>query len=157
MSAPFCTDGRPARGTPPRGGSPLHGTRPGPVSPLSLCRSERRRTAPSARGRTRLPGTRSRDRSGGTPRASPGPPSLRRSTSGPSVAGVSLDEPWVLDRLETDPPADDVRGLARANQRAAPQRVEAVRRCELGELGGLAASGLVQRTGKESLKAPPDV
>src|SRR5581483_1474917 len=53
--------------------------------------------------------------------------------------------PRVLDRLEADPRGDGICGFARAQQRAAPQRGEAVGHGALGQLQGLGAPRLVER------------
>ena len=73
------------------------------------------------------------------------------------VARVRLHQPHVLARLQADPPRHDVRRLARTQERAAPQRGEAVGGRALGELAGLLAPGVIERDGQVALEAALEV
>ena len=61
------------------------------------------------------------------------------------VAGVGLHQARVLARLQADARGDGVGRFARAQQRAAPQRGEAVAGGALGQLGRLRTAGVVER------------
>ena len=69
------------------------------------------------------------------------------------VAGVGLGEARVLDGLEADARGHDLGRLARAQQRAAPQRDDLDARGDLGQRGGLLAARGVERHGQVALEA----
>ncbi len=69
------------------------------------------------------------------------------------VAGVGLHQARVLARLQADPRGDGIGRFAGAEQRAAPQRGEAVGDGALGQLDCLLAPELVERNGLLALEA----
>ena len=69
------------------------------------------------------------------------------------VPRVGLHQARVLVRLQADALRDDGGRFLRAQQRAAPQRGEAVLGRPLGQFGGLRASGVVERHRQLALKA----
>src|SRR5947199_353649 len=69
------------------------------------------------------------------------------------VAAVGLPQPRVEARLETDPGADDLRRLTRADEVGGPQRPDPLRHDAVGELGRLPAAGVVERRVPPALEA----
>ena len=69
------------------------------------------------------------------------------------VARVGLDEARVLGGPQADPCGHHVRRLARAQQRAAPQRDDLDPGGHLGQRDGLLATGRVERHGRMALEA----
>jgi hypothetical protein len=77
---------------------------------------------------------------------------IAEETVGP-IARIGLHQTRLLARLQTYALGDDVRCFAGAQQRAAPQDHEWMSACALGEIGGLLASGVVQRHRQVALEA----
>ena len=134
--------------------SPCRGRPRAPAARLVRRHRAPRPRAPPAGRTTPRRGRRSAGLRRGTPRTARGASRLHlgEAAIGP-LARVGLHQARVLARLQADAPRDDVRRFACAQQRAGPQRGEAVRGGALGQFGRLRAAGVVERDGQLALEA----